>query len=88
MKKKYFLLREADSDNGIVGVVEVVNDEELNNKVLDVLNSHFDADEVEFKNLVMEDYEFGRSGEFKAKITVDADDYFIQMILINEVFLF
>jgi len=72
MKTKNFLITE--SNNVVVAVITASTNDELNEKTKIALEEHFDTDiETEVK-LDMEDYLYGREGEFQVNVTIDKDD--------------
>ena len=72
MKTKNFLITE--SNNVVVAVITASTNDELNEKTKIALEEHFDTDiETEVK-LDMEDYLYGREGEFQVNVIIDKDD--------------
>lgn len=84
-KTFYFLLTERDDTR--IGVVGAATNEELNQKATQAINSHFDINTETVIDLNMEDYMYGKQGEFTVAIdreSEDADNYtdniFIEII--------
>lgn len=83
MEKTYYLLTEGDDT--VIGVVGCSNNDELNQKVTQAINSHFDIETDTIISLDMEDYIYGRQGEFQIKLESENDDDYNATIFIQSV---
>ena len=86
MKTTYFLLTE-DSES-VIGVVGASSNEELTEKAKVAISQHFDIDVPNDLELNMEDYIYGRIGDFQVSVEFDGDNDYQATIAIQEVVLY
>jgi len=86
MKTTYFLLTE-DSES-VVGVIGATSNEELTEKAKIAVSQHFDVDVPNELSLNMEDYMYGRIGDFQLGVEFTGDEDYQATISVQEVFLY
>ena len=76
MKKQYFILNENEGDRCHIGIVVASNSEELNTKIKQAIEAHFDAEitselKVDFDKVYSK---YGASEEFEVEMNEDGEE--------------
>ena len=86
MKTRYFLLTE-DSES-VVGVIGASSNEDLTEKAKTAVSQHFEIDIPNDLDLDMENYMYGRQGNFQVSVDFDGDNDYQATINVQEVVLY
>ena len=72
---KYFILNQQDGDFRHIGTIIVNNDNDLNAKIKEAIEDHFDCEAKKIPILTMDEVVYSHSGSYEFKVVIhDADE--------------